>query len=222
VEPELPLLILITDWQIPRPALLAALESALSIGPEVAVQHRHPGATDRVFLEEGEQLAMLCRRFDNPLFVNGRLDVALLLRAHLHLPSRGVQVADVRPHLQAGTWISAAVHDPQEALEANGADLALISPVFAPGSMLTAPRPPLGPDGFGRLAKETPCAAFALGGIAPSNASLVHGASGFAAISSVLKARDPKSAVNALLNAARESRRRSATEHSTSISRSTS
>jgi len=212
VEPELPLLIVITDWEIPRLALLAALESALSLGPEVAVQHRHPGATDRAFLEEGEQLAMLCRRFDNPLFVNGRLDVALLLRAHLHLPSRGIQVADVRAHLQAGAWISAAVHDLQEALEANGADLALVSPVFAPGSKLTAPRPPLGPEGFGRLAKETPCPAFALGGIAPSNASLLHGAGGFAAISSVLKARDPKAAANSLLNAARESRRRSVNE----------
>jgi len=208
VEPELPLLIVITDWQIPRPTLLAALGSALSLGPVVAVQHRHPGATDRVFFEEGEQLAMLCQRFGNPLFVNGRLDVALLLGAHLHLPARGIQVADVRPHLAAGTWISAAVHDPQEALEASGADLALISPVFAPGSKLTAPRPPLGPEGFGRLAKETPCAAFALGGIAPSNASLVRGASGLAAISSVLKARDPKSVANALLTAARESRRR--------------
>ncbi len=204
---ELPLLIVITDWQIPGPRLLAALESALSLGPEVALQHRHPGAADRLLFEEGEQLAKLCGRFGNPLFVNGRLDVALLLGAHLHLPARAIKVGDVRPHLRPGTWISVAVHDADEALDASGADLALVSPVFAPGSKPTDPRPELGPEGFARLAEQTPCRSFALGGIAPGNAERVRGAFGFAAISSVLKDRDPKAAANALLVSARRSRR---------------
>lgn len=182
------------------------LSSALSLGPEVAVQHRHPGATDRTFLEEGEQIAKLCRPFGNPLFVNGRLDVALLLDAHLHLPARGIRVGDVRPHLPASRWISAAVHDSEEGREAGGADLALVSPVFAPGSKVTEERAPLGWEGFARLAKVLPCPAFALGGIAPANASGVAAAWGFAVISSVLKAADPKSAVKALLNAARKTR----------------
>jgi thiamine-phosphate pyrophosphorylase len=210
VDPELPLLIVITDWQIPGPHLIEALELALSLGPDVALQHRHPGASDRMFLGEGEQLAKLCRRFGNPLFVNGRLDVALLLGAHLHLPARGIKAGEVRPHLPSGTWVSAAVHDPAEALEARGADLALVSPVFAPRSKPTAPRPPLGPEGFTQLAKATTCPAYALGGIGPNNGGQVRGAFGFAVISSVLKARDPKSAAEALLANARQSRHRPA------------
>jgi thiamine-phosphate pyrophosphorylase len=207
VGPDLPLLIVITDWQIPGPSLLDALKWALSIGPEVALQHRHPGASDRLFFEEGERLAELCRRLGNPLFVNGRLDVALLLGAHLHLPARGIKVADARPHLPTGTWISVAVHDGDEALDASGADLALVGPVFAPGSKPTDARPQLGPEGFARLMEKTPCRSFALGGIAPGNGARVRGAFGLAAISSVLKDRDPKSAASALLSVARESRR---------------
>ena len=204
---ELPLLIVITDWRIPRSTLMDALACALSLGPEVAVQHRHPGATDRTFLEEGEQIAELCRRFANPLFVNGRLDVALLLDAHLHLPARGIRVDDVRRYLPAGRWISAAVHDSEEAREASSADFVLVSPVFPPGSKVTNTRAPLGPEGFGRLAKALACPAFALGGIGPANANQVPAASGFAAISSVLKAGEPKSAAKALVTAARASLR---------------
>jgi thiamine-phosphate pyrophosphorylase len=209
VSSELPLLIVITDWQIPAPKLMESLESVLSLGPEVGLQHRHPGASDRLFFEEGGRLAKLCQRLGNPLFVNGRLDMALLLGAHLHLPARRIDVADVRPHLLPGTWISAAVHDRREALEAVGADLALVSPVFAPGSKPTDLRTPLGPKGFARLAKATPCPAFALGGIGPANAAEVVGASGFSAISSVLKSSNPILAAKALLSAALKSRRSS-------------
>jgi len=208
VPAELPLLIVITDWRIPRSTLMDALATALSLGPEVAVQHRHPGATDRTFLEEGEQIAKLCRRFANPLFVNGRLDVALLLDAHVHLPARGIRVDDVRPHLPAGRWISAAVHNSEEGREAGGAELALVSPVFAPGSKVTDERTPLGCEGFARLAKGLPCPAFALGGVGPANAGQVAAAWGFAVISSVLRAPDPKSAAKALLAAARQTRAR--------------
>ncbi len=102
VVPALPRLIVITDWRLPRNRLLSALERALEAGPDVAVQHRHPEAPARTFLEEARVLAALCRTRGNPLFVNGRLDVALLVGAHLHLPAYGPTVAEVRPLLPAG------------------------------------------------------------------------------------------------------------------------
>jgi thiamine-phosphate pyrophosphorylase len=206
VTPELPLLILITDWQIPEPRLFEALSSALALGPEVALQHRHPGASDRAFFGEGERLARLCRHSGNPLFVNGRLDVALVLGVHLHLPARGVPAEDARAHLGPAKWISCAVHDAAEARAAAAADIALVSPVFPPGSKATDPRPPLGPEGFAQVARVTPCPAFALGGIGPESAEQVRGAFGFAAISAVLKAPRPDEAARSLLSLARKSR----------------
>jgi thiamine-phosphate pyrophosphorylase len=187
----------ITDWQIAD--LLDRLQPVLALGPSVAVQHRHPSAADRLFFEEGRALASRCARFGNPLFVNGRLDIALLLDAHLHLPARGIAVGDVRPHLPTPRWVSIAVHDLEEATASRGADLALISPVYRPGSKSIADRPALGPEGFEKLAKVVSCAAFALGGIAPSNAHQMMGAAGFAAISSVLKANNPRDAAVSLL-----------------------
>ena len=200
-----PRLLVITDWRLPRARLLAALERALEVGPGVAVQHRHPEAPVRQFLEEARLLAGLCRARGNPLFVNGRLDVALLVGAHLHLPAGGLTPEDVRPYLPSGRLVSVAVHDEEEARRARGADLALVSPVFSPGSKPGDTRPTLGPEGFRRLAEALPCPALALGGMTPERAPLLGGAAGFAVISGVLEAEDPGAAAKTLYAAARES-----------------
>ncbi|HLL02936.1 MAG TPA: thiamine phosphate synthase [Myxococcaceae bacterium] len=200
--PSPPRLIVITDWRLPRQRLLAAVARALEAGPDVAVQHRHPEAPVRTFLEEARALAALCQARGNPLFVNGRLDVALLVGAHLHLPAHGPTAADVRPLLASGRMVSVAVHDTAEARLAQGADLALVSPVFAPGSKPGDTRPQLGPEGFQSLSAALPCPALALGGITPERAALLPSAQGFAVISAVLEAEDPAGVARALVHAA--------------------
>jgi thiamine-phosphate pyrophosphorylase len=104
----------------------------------------------------------------------------------------------VRPHLPEGRLVSVAVHDEQEARRARGADLALVSPVFPPGSKPDDTRPTLGPEGFRKLASALPCPALALGGITPERALLLGGAAGFAVISGVLEAEEPGAAARAL------------------------
>jgi thiamine-phosphate pyrophosphorylase len=127
--------------------------------------------------------------------------VALLVGAHLHLPTMGPTVEDVRPHLPAGRQVSVAVHDASEARLARGADLALVSPVYAPGSKPGDIRPRLGPEGFRALAALLPCPSLALGGITPERAAGLPGAHGFAVISAVLEAADPTAVARALLSA---------------------
>lgn len=187
---ELPFsVMLITDWGLDD--LLDRVDAALGAGG-VAVQHRHPGVIDRTFFEEGQRLKAVCDRHGAPLFVNGRLDVALALDAHLHLPSRALRLEDVRPH--AGSrWISVAVHDEAEARAAQGASLALVSPVFPPGSKPTDMRPPLGVEGFRKLAALCGCPAFALGGMTPERAREVN-ADGVAVIGAISRADDPRAA----------------------------
>ncbi|RKH01583.1 thiamine phosphate synthase [Corallococcus sp. CA047B] len=198
---SLPRLVVITDWRLPRTRLVSALERALEAGPDVAVQHRHPEASGHLFLEEARLVADLCRARGRALFVNGRLDVALLVGAHLHLPASGPSPRDVRPHLPEGRLISVAVHDASEADAAVGADLALVSPVFAPGSKPGDTRATLGPEGFQALVARLPCPALALGGMTPERARIVPGALGVAVISAVLEADDPREAARALLDA---------------------
>ncbi|MCE9673697.1 thiamine phosphate synthase [Myxococcus stipitatus] len=197
-----PRLVVVTDWRLPPDVLLRALDRALEAGPDVAVQHRHPDAPTRQFLDEARQLASLCQARGNPLFVNGRLDVALRVGAHLHLPASGPLPRDVRPHLPPGRLVSMAVHDAREARDATGADLALVSPVFPPGSKPGDTRETLGPEGFLAVARQLACPALALGGITPERARGLQGAAGFAVISAVLEAESPTRVARSLLMAA--------------------
>ena len=189
-------LIVITDWALND--LLVRVEAALQAGPGIAVQHRHPGATDRLFFEEAVALDRVCRAANAPLFINGRLDVALALNANLHCTSRSLRPGDVRARF--GGLISCVVHDASASTV--GADLALVSPVFRPGSKPNDTRAPLGVEGFERLARALPCPAFALGGVDMTNAGSMK-AAGVAVISAVLQADDPKQAAAGLITSSR-------------------
>ena len=181
--------------------LLWALEQACALGPQVGVQHRHPGAPTRPFLAQARRLAALCARHANPLFVSARLDVALLVGAHLHLPVEAPTPDDVRPHLPAGRWVSASVHDQAELARAAGADLVLLSPVFRPNSKPDDVRPTLGREGYARLRALSGCPAFALGGIHAGGLATLGRVEGAAVQSAVLGADDPARAAGELLEA---------------------
>ncbi len=176
---------------------LRVLEEVLAAGPGIAVQARRPGTTTHIYMSEARQLAALCARFEAPLFVSARVDVALVLGAHLHLPAHAIPALEARKLLPEGVMISCAVHDEREARDAVGADFALVSPVFKPGSKPDYSRTPLGVEGFERVSRALGCPAFALGGISAEN--FPEGARGAAVISSVLSASSPREAARALL-----------------------
>ena len=197
----LPRLIVITDWTLPEDTHRAALEAVAPLGPDLCIQHRDSGAPVRTFLERARWLAVMTGRSGAQLAINGRLDVALLVDAHLHLPVDGPRPGEVRPFLPAGRWISAAVHSEAELSEARGCDAVLLSPVFSPGSKPGDTRMPLGPEGFQRLlhrAMPLPC--YALGGMTPERLQSLARCQGAAVQSHVLRAPDPVAAARAFLS----------------------
>jgi thiamine-phosphate pyrophosphorylase len=185
-------LMVITDWSLPD--CVDRIRDALKAGPGIAIQHRHPGATDRQFYEEGLRLKEACG--PAPLFINGRLDLALALDAHLHLTDHSLFAADVRPKL-GERWLSAACHPPAAAQDV---DLLLVSPVFDPLSK-PAERAPLGVDAFHAFARTTPTPCFALGGITAERIARLRPVAGVAVIGEVMHAASPAHAAEALLRA---------------------
>ena len=198
----LPRLIVVTDWTLPEEAHRAALQAVAALGPDVCIQHRDPEAPVRGFLERARWLAALTGRCGAQLAINGRLDVALLVDAHLHLPVDGPRPREVRRFLPAGRWISAAVHSEAELEQVQGCDAVLLSPVFSPGSKPGDTRVPLGPEGFERLLRRaTPLPCFALGGMTPERLRSLAPCQGAAVQSHVLGAADPAAAARAFLSA---------------------
>ena len=191
-------LLLITDWS--RPDCLAQLKDALRAGPGIAIQHRHPGATDAVFYEEGLRLKDLIG--DAPLFINSRLDLALALEAHLHLTYHSLRADDVRPHL-GSKWLRASFHPgplPDPLPRGGEGDFLLVSPVFDPISK-PPERPALGVEAFQRFVSACPLPCFALGGITAARIASLGPVAGVAVIGEVLHAASPAHAAEALLRA---------------------
>jgi thiamine-phosphate pyrophosphorylase len=174
----------------PLPALKAAL-AVLPLGV-AAVQLRQPGLTARDLLARCRAMRTVCSRFGATLLVNDRADVALAGGADgVHLPARGLSVADARKLGLALVGISA--HSPGEIARAarEGADFAVFAPVYD-----TAGKRGRGHDALSQACRAAAMPVLALGGIDAGNAPrcLAAGAAGVACIRSVLGAEEPAAA----------------------------
>lgn len=168
-------------WITPEAGPLDAMFAGLTSGVTVLLRRR---TTGRELLAEGRAMRAACTRSGASLFVSARVDLARVLDAQgVHLPERGMDVADARA-IFSGT-IGVSRHDRAGLSRERGADYAVLSP-FAetPGKGA-----PLGAEAFAALVRDAPCPVLALGGITPANASdaLRSGAHGLAAIRGFLE-----------------------------------
>lgn len=175
-----PGLILMTDAERladPRPAI-----ESLPRGSAVIL--RHYGVADRAALARA--LAALCRGRGLVFLVAGDPRLAVAVGADgLHLPE-----ALVRRERQWRLWrrpgwlVTAAAHSLAAVMRAvrAGVDAVLVSPVFPTGSHPEAA--PLGSLRFAAIARRSPVAVYALGGVTAETARRLagSGACGFAAI----------------------------------------
>jgi len=138
-----------------------------------------------------------------PVLVNDRADIALAAgAAGAHLGWDDPPLDALRPHLPAGFLLGLSVGSPDEAARAPAtADYWSVGPCFATPTKADAGAP-LGPEGFGALARLAPegTPVIGIGGIAASNARSVidAGAMGVAVIGAVLGASNTEVAARGL------------------------
>ena len=146
---------------------------------------------------------VLGRRNGATVTVHEDIDAAVAAGADgVHLPSGGSPKA-ARSRLP-GALIGASAHSAEEAsaLLRAGADYVTVSPVF-----LTESKPGYGPalglDDLARIVTQASGPVIALGGISAETAPLclAGGAQGVAVMGEVMRAADPRAAVEAILRA---------------------
>jgi thiamine-phosphate pyrophosphorylase len=140
-----------------------------------------------------------------PVLVNDRVDIALAAgAAGAHLGWDDVPLEAVRPHVPPGFLLGISVGSTDEAERALAlpADYWSVGPCFATPSKSDA-GPPLGPEGFGALARLAPAdlPVIGIGGITAENAAVIFeaGAAGVAVIGGVLGTPDPEAAARAII-----------------------
>lgn len=181
------------------PAIEAVL--ACAAAGAIALVERDPrGTDDRARLARLRRFRTLCDTHGAALVVAGRADLALAAHADgVQLPERGLSPEAVAALVtRAGPArplaIGRSCHDQAGLLaaEAQGADWAFLSPIFAPHSKPAA-SPPLGLDGFAATIAGLALPVAALGGVLPAHVAplLAAGACGVATIGALLGTADP-------------------------------
>lgn len=186
---------------------LAALARELADGGATLMQLRDKTSSTRLMIETARAIRTALAGTNVPLIVNDRIDVALAAHADgVHVGWDDMPVADARRLLGDEAIIGLSIKTPEQAQAAplNLLDYVCIGGVFATKSK-DNPDPPVGIDGFRRLADmirarapEMPVGAIA--GIESGNAGAVvaAGADGVAVISALSLAAEPKRAAATL------------------------
>ena len=176
-------LLAITDRALMQPDFARAIERVRAqLGDDVLVQVREKD------LDGGPLLALVRAALATGarVVVNDRVDIALAAGAHgVHLPERGLAIADARALLPDGALVGVSRHDlagVREAADA-GADLIQLGPIWASpgkGEPIGLPALAQARDAIAGRAKLV-----AVGGIASrarADAALAAGADAVAAI----------------------------------------
>ena len=144
------------------------------------IQVREPGLSARELADYVRSLS------GSRVLVNDRADVAIACgAAGVHLRDGSVSPAVIRRIAPSGFVISVACHDAAAVFRAadEGADYAVLAPVFAPLSKPSV-APPLGLDALRAITAQARIPVIALGGITWENAPqcIEAGAAGVAGI----------------------------------------
>jgi thiamine-phosphate pyrophosphorylase len=172
------------------------IEEALK-GGATAIQLREKGLSTRRMLQVALELRELTGRYGALLFINDRVDVALISGADgVHLPSSGLNAEEVRVLFDSGgkdLLVGVSTHSLKEAQDAERAcvDFITFGPVFFTRSKASYGEP-VGVTRLAEVVRGVNLPVFALGGIDKENLAEVMetGVHGAAMISAILGEED--------------------------------
>lgn len=196
-------LYLITDRnQTGGRPLIDVVKEALDGGVK-AVQLREKDLPIRELLRLAEEMRKITKEAGAMLFINRRIDAAMAVEADgIHLGQTDLPVDVVRKIVGNRFMIGVSTHNLNEAkeAEASSADFITFGPVYETPLKLKYGRP-VGVEALKRVKSGVSIPVYAIGGIKSGNIEQIlgTGADGVALISAIIGAKEPKKAVEALL-----------------------
>ena len=181
--------------------LLKCVEEALAAGVTLA-QYRAKAADGGVLYAEACRLKELCDKYNVPLIINDRLDIALAVgAAGVHLGQDDLPCAVARRLLGEDFIIGVSAHNPAEAVQAvsEGADYLGCGAVFGTATKHDVAK--LGLENLRAIRKSVAVPMVGIGGITADNYAevLATGADGAAIVSGILAQDDIGAVVKKLV-----------------------
>ena len=197
-----------TSWT--REEFLRRVEEALK-GGATLLQLREKDKSTREYIELAEQVHEITKRYNVPLIIDDRIDVAMAVGSEgVHLGQSDMPIDVARKIVGDEMIIGATTKTVPQALEAyqNGADYLGVGAIYPTTTkvktVLTST------ETLSDICKSVPIPVNAIGGLNKTNVDVLEGIdiSGICVVSAIMKADDPKEAAQTLLKLAKELKRR--------------
>lgn len=192
-----PSLYLITDSTFCEESeFLARVEAALE-GGVTLLQVREKSATTREYVELASKVHQIARRFEVPLLIDDRVDVALAVGAEgVHLGAADLPVSVARRLMGPDKIVGATAKTvpwAQEVYE-QGADYLGVGAIYPTTTKVITVLTPV--ETLAEICQAVPISVNAIGGLTADNIDVLVGApiDGICVVSSIMKADDPKQA----------------------------
>lgn len=201
LKKETLLLYAITDRGfVGQRSLYEQIEEALKGGVTI-IQLREKNLDTQAFIDEAVKVKSLCRRYNVPLIINDRVDVALKSGADgVHVGIEDMPVEEIRKSVPDGFIIGATAKTVEQAKNAenSGADYLGVGAVFPSPTKKNAIR--ITKDQLKEISSSVSIPCVAIGGINLENVSELSGGGmdGIAVVSAVFAADDIKKAASLL------------------------
>lgn len=193
-------LYLVTEESVPLEQLLTIVEEAIK-GGVTCVQLREKTNSGKLFFEKAVKLKELTLRYEVPLYINDRVDIALAANADgIHVGQEDLPLAEVKKIVPSSMLIGVSAGTVEEALaaERDGADYIGVGAVFPTKSKDNAKILPEGE--LERIIAAVSIPVVAIGGIKLENIVEIRdtGIAGVAVVSEIMRAENPCEAAEAL------------------------
>ncbi|SIQ67513.1 thiamine phosphate synthase [Maribacter ulvicola] len=178
------------------------LETAL-LGGATIIQLREKTCDTVTFYQRALRCKALCDKYNIPLIINDRLDIALAINADgVHIGQADMPYSVARKLLGNSKIIGLSVSTKVQAVQPNAqaADYIGISPIFSTKTKKTDLAKPLGILGLKEIRELYNKPIVCIGGIHKGNAQeiIANGADGIAVVSAISKAAHPEAATKEL------------------------
>lgn len=193
---------LVTDRNVLKEKkLIAAIEESIKGGAGI-IQLREKNISSREFLNIAEEVKQITDKYDIPLIINDRIDIALAVNASgVHLGQEDMPCKKARKILGKDMIIGVSAHNLEEALKAqeDGADYIGCGAVFTTTTKSDTTNIEI--SDIKRIKESIKIKMVAIGGINEENISKLQGTGidGVAVVSAILSKDNIKKATEELL-----------------------
>lgn len=169
------------------------------------IQLREKTGSDRDLLALAQKVKAIADRYEIPLFIDDRIDIAMIVGCHVHLGQTDIPIKYARRLLPAGTMIGATAKTVEQALQAEkeGADCLGVGAIYPTTTKVVTILTEV--STLKEICGAVKIPVYAIGGLNKDNLHVLKGApiEGICVVTAIMKSENTQQAVQELKEAMR-------------------